>query len=165
MNRAQTLNDTGLISPAARDALQTWLDHQRALKGAAENTIEAYRGDVADFLGFITVHKADAQGLGALSKITVSDMRSWMARTRGTDVGARSMARKLSAVKAFYRWLAEREGFEPTAVLSTRSPKFQKKLPRPLAVDAAKALIDCVEIQSDRPWVSARDVAVLTLLW
>lgn len=155
----------GLISPAARDALATWLEHQRALKGAAENTITAYQGDVTDFLGFITVHKGDAQGLGALSRITVSDMRAWMARTRAQDVGARSMARKLSAVKAFYRWLAEREGFEPTAVLSTRSPKFQKKLPRPLDVDAAKALIDCVEIQSEKPWVAARDVAVLTLLW
>ncbi len=165
MSRATAQVDTGLISPAARDALQTWLDHQRALKGAAENTIEAYRGDVADFLAFMTVHKGDAQGLGALAKITVSEMRAWMARTRGGDVGARSMARKLSAVKAFYRWLSEREGFEPTAVLSTRSPKFQKKLPRPLAVDAARALIECVEIQSDRPWVSARDVAVLTLLW
>jgi len=155
----------GLISPAARDALATWLDHQRALNGAAQNTITAYQGDVTDFLAFITVHKGDAQGLGALAKITVSDMRAWMARTRTDTVGPRSMARKLSAVKAFYRWLAEREGFEPTAVLSTRSPKFTKKLPRPLAVDAAKALLDCVEIQSDRPWVSARDVAVLTLLW
>ncbi|MBD3663881.1 tyrosine recombinase XerC [Sulfitobacter sp. TSTF-M16] len=155
----------GLISPAARDALQTWLNQQHALKGAAENTILAYQGDVTDFLAFITLHKGDAQGLGALARITVSDMRSWMAQTRSTGVGPRSMARKLSAVKAFYRWLAEREGFEPTAVLSTRSPKFQKKLPRPLAVDAAKALIDCVEIQSETPWVSARDVAVLTLLW
>lgn len=155
----------GLISPAARDALETWIDHQRSLKGAAENTLTAYRGDVVEFLSFITMHKADSQGLAALSRITISDMRAWMSRTRGADVGPRSMARKLSAVKAFYRWLAEREGFEPTAVLSTRSPKFQKKLPRPLAVDAAKALLDCVEIQNDRPWVSARDVAVLTLLW
>ncbi len=155
----------GLISPAARDALATWLQQQRALKGAAENTITAYQGDVTDFLAFITGHKGAGQGLGALAQITISDMRAWMAQTRGQDVGARSMARKLSAVKAFYRWLAEREGFEPTAVLSTRSPKFQKKLPRPLDVDAAHALIDCVEIQSDKPWVSARDVAVLTLLW
>lgn len=155
----------GLISHAARDALQSWLEHQRALKGAAENTITAYQGDVADFLGFITVHKGESQGLGALARITITDMRAWMARTRGPNVGPRSMARKLSAVKAFYRWLAEREGFEPTAVLSTRAPKYQKKLPRPLAVDAAKALIDCVELQSDRPWVAARDVAVLTLLW
>lgn len=153
------------ISPAARDALQTWLDHQRALKGAAENTLTAYTGDVTDFLAFITHHKGAPQGLGALAEISISDMRSWMAHTRGTDVGPRSMARKLSAVKAFYRWLAEREGFEPTAVLSTRSPKFTKKLPRPLAVDAARDMIDCVEMQSLAPWVALRDVAVLTLLW
>jgi integrase/recombinase XerC len=165
LNRAEHAGEIGLISPAARDALQTWLSHQRALKGAAENTLTAYQGDVADFLAFMTVHKGDSQGLGALAKITISDMRSWMARTRGDDVGPRSMARKLSAVKAFYRWLSEREGFEPTAVLSTRSPKFQKKLPRPLAIDAAKALIDCVEIQNETPWIGARDVAVLTLLW
>ncbi len=165
MSRAQEAAETGSISPAARDALQNWLTHQSALNGASENTIIAYRGDVADFLAFMTVHKGSSQGLGALAKITISDMRAWMAHTRGPKVGPRSMARKLSAVKAFYRWLAEREGFEPTAVLSTRAPKFQKKLPRPLAVDAAKALIDCVEIQSDRPWVAARDVAVLTLLW
>lgn len=154
-----------LISPAARDALQNWLDHQRALRGAAENTITAYRGDLIDFLAFMTLHKGDSQGLGALSKITITDMRAWMAQTRSADVGPRSMARKLSAVKAFYRWLAEREGFEPTAVLSTRSPKFPKKLPRPLAIDAAQAMIDSVEMQSRHAWVAARDVAVLTLLW
>ncbi|UWR34261.1 tyrosine recombinase XerC [Sulfitobacter sp. W027] len=154
-----------LISPAARDALQTWLAHQSALKDAAENTITAYRGDVTEFLTFMTLHKGDTQGLGALAKITISDMRAWMASTRSGGVGSRSVARKLSAVKAFYRWLAEREGFEPTAVLLARSPKFQKKLPRPLAEDAARALIDCVETQARAPWVAARDVAVLTMLW
>ena len=157
--------DTLAISPAARDALQTWLDHQRALKGAAENTLTAYRGDVTEFLAFISVHHGQSQGLGTLAKITVSDMRAWMAQTRNADVGSRSLARKLSAVKAFYRWLAEREGFEPTAVLATRSPKFTKKLPRPLAIDAARELIDCVETQGRDPWVGTRDVAVLTLLW
>jgi integrase/recombinase XerC len=116
-------------------------------------------------MSFITAHKAEPQGLTALARIDVTDMRAWMAQTRGQGVGARSLARKLSAVKAFYRWLAEREGFEATAVLSIRAPKFQKKLPRPLAVDAAHSLIDAIEIQSDKPWVAARDVAVVTLLW
>jgi integrase/recombinase XerC len=154
-----------LISPAAADALEAWLAHQRAIKGAAENTLTAYRGDVVDFLAFITAHKDGPQGLGALSHLTVTDMRAWMAHTRGTGVAARSLARKLSAVKAFYKWLAEREGFEPTAVLSTRAPKFQKKLPRPLAPDAARNLIDAIELQSEQPWIAARDVAVVTLLW
>ncbi|MGJ8544491.1 MAG: tyrosine recombinase XerC [Sulfitobacter sp.] len=153
------------ISPAARDALQTWLSQQAALKGAAQNTITAYQGDVTEFLAFICLHKGDSQGLGALAQITISDMRAWMAASRSGGMGPRSLARKLSAVKAFYRWLSEREGFEPTAVLATRSPKFTKKLPRPLAIDAAHALMECVEDQAKEPWIASRDAAVLTLLW
>ena len=154
-----------LISPACRDALQNWLANQSALNGAADNTLVAYRGDVAEFLSFMTLHFGSPQGLGALQTITVSDMRAWMAETRNSGTGARSLARKLSAVKSFYRWLAEREGFEPSAVLMARAPKFQKKLPRPLAADAAKAVLETVEHQSQSDWVSARDVAVVTLLY
>lgn len=154
-----------LISPACRDALQHWLEGQKALAGHSENTLTAYRGDVTDFLAFMTVHHGAREGLAALERITVSDMRAWMAQQRGEGIGARSLARKLSAVKSFYRWLAEREGFEPTAVLSTRAPKFNRKLPRPLAEDAARAMIDTVELQSANDWVSARDVAVVTLLY
>ncbi|GGH31802.1 integrase/recombinase XerC [Cribrihabitans marinus] len=154
-----------LVSPACRDALQHWLQAQKALDGHAENTIEAYRGDVTEFLSFMTLHHGQSQGLKALERISVSEMRAWMAQLRGGGVGARSLARKLSAVKSFYRWLAEREGFEPTAVLSTRAPKFQKKLPRPLAEDAARAMIDTVEMQAREGWVAARDVAVVTLLY
>ncbi|EEE38999.1 tyrosine recombinase XerC [Rhodobacteraceae bacterium KLH11] len=154
-----------LISPACRDALQHWLDSLRALAGRSENTQNAYRGDVTEFLSFMTLHHSERQGLAALERITVSDMRAWMADQRNSDVSARSLARKLSAVKSFYRWLAEREGFEPTAVLSTRAPKFTKKLPRPLAEDAARAMIETVELQSASDWVAARDVAVVTLLY
>ncbi|AXT36360.1 tyrosine recombinase XerC [Phaeobacter sp. LSS9] len=154
-----------LISPACRDALEQWLAGLAALQGAAENTVTAYRGDVVEFLAFMTQHFGGPQGLGALAEISTGDMRAWMAATRATGTGARSLARKLSAVKSFYTWLAERQGFEPTAVLSARSPKFQKKLPRPLAEDAARAVIETVEFQSTTDWVAARDVAVVTLLY
>ncbi|UWR53548.1 tyrosine recombinase XerC [Phaeobacter inhibens] len=156
---------TTLISPACRDALEQWLAGLAALQGAAENTVTAYRGDVVEFLAFMTHHFGGPQGLGALAEISTGDMRAWMAATRATGTGARSLARKLSAVKSFYTWLAERQGFEPTAVLSARSPKFQKKLPRPLAEDAARAVIETVEFQSTTDWVAARDVAVVTLLY
>lgn len=154
-----------MISPAARDALQGWLETQKALKGAADNTLEAYGRDVAGFLAFMTGHKGEMQGIAPLTRIGVTDMRAWMAFTRGEDVGPRSLARKLSAVKSFYRWLAEREGFDATAVLSARAPKFQRKLPRPLAPEAAQDLIDTLELQSATPWVAARDQAVVTLLY
>ncbi|MEL6242720.1 MAG: tyrosine recombinase XerC [Pseudomonadota bacterium] len=154
-----------LISPQARDALETYLAHQRGVKDAAENTIIAYCGDITEFLAFMTEYTGERQGLAALSQIGTRDMRAWMAQTRANGVGARSLARKLSAVKAFYRWLAEREGFEPTAVLSIRAPRFTKKLPRPLEIDAAKEVLNIAPLQSTKGWVGLRDVAVLTLLW
>lgn len=154
-----------LISPQARDALQAWLTHEKALKGTSENTLEAYSRDVAGFIAFLSEHHGGTQGLGPLSKITITDMRAWMSHERRRGLAARSMARALSAVKTFYRWLAEREGFEPTSVLSARAPKFQKRLPRPLAEDAAKAVLDTVELQARESWVAKRDVAVITLLY
>ena len=154
-----------MISAAATDARDKWLEAEKALKGASENTLSAYFSDVSEFLAFMTEHKGGQQGLAPLSRITIRDMRAWMARMRSADLSARSLARKLSAVKSFFRWLAEREGFDPTAVLSTRAPKFQKKLPRPLAPDAAQAVIDTVELQAKDTWVGARDTAVITLLY
>ncbi|MEM6340887.1 MAG: tyrosine recombinase XerC [Pseudomonadota bacterium] len=154
-----------LISPASQDALEQFLAHQRAIRGAAENTIMAYAADLREFLSFMTAYSGETQGLAALSRVTNRDMRAWMAETRSGDVGPRSLARKLSAVKSFYRWLAQREGFEPTAVLMTRAPKFTKKLPRPLPVEAAQDVLDIAPLQSIKPWVGQRDLAVLILLW
>jgi integrase/recombinase XerC len=154
-----------MISPAARDALQAWLDQQRALHGASENTLSAYARDVTEFLAFMTAHQGAQQGLSPLARITVGDMRAWMAHARGTGIGARTLARKLSAVKSFYRWLSEREGFEPAAVLATRAPRFQRRLPRPLTPQAAQDVIETLDAQADSPWIAARDRAVVTLLY
>jgi integrase/recombinase XerC len=85
--------------------------------------------------------------------------RGWRTNA-GAACRPRSLARALSSVKGFMRWLADREGFDPTAVLSTRAPRFRKKLPRPLAVDAAQAMLDTVEMQAPEPWIAARDAAV-----
>ena len=153
------------ISPAQRDALGLWLAHLKAIDGVAQNTIDAYRTDILSFLAFMAQHHGVPEGLGPLARIGVSDMRAWMAHERGRGLGARSLARALSSVKSFMRWLSDREGLEPTAVLSTRAPKFRKKLPRPLAEDAARAMLDAVETQAGEPWLAARDVAVVTLLY
>lgn len=154
-----------MISAGARDRLEGWLAHRKALNGASPNTLDAYRRDVAEFLGFMTLHKGESQGLAALRRITISDMRSWMAEARGRDIGARTLARKLSAVKSFYRWLSEREGFDPTAVAAARPPKYPKRLPRPLEPEAAQDVIGLLDLQHGVPWMAARDQAVVTLLY
>ena len=153
------------LTPGLRDRLSTWLDQQRALSNASENTIEAYRRDVTGWLGFLAGHLGDRFGAAQIARLTISDMRAWMAHERMGGLAPRSLARKLSAVKSFTRWMAERDGFDASAILSTRSPKYQRKIPRPLSVDAAKDMLDTVAVQADEPWVAARDTAVITLLY
>lgn len=154
-----------MISTALTQARDRWLDHMRALEGAQENTIKAYTADVTTFLAFMQAHCGGPQGLAAIARVTISDMRAWLASERARGIGPRSAARSLSAVKTFYTWLAKREGFDPSAVLSIRAPKFDRKLPRPVSVENAASLLDCVETQAKEPWVAARDVAVVTLLY
>jgi len=161
-----TARSTLAISPALRDALSQWLAHLGALKNASDHTIEAYRGDVAEFLDFIARHQGGAAGMEQLRAVETRDLRAWMANARGTGRGARSLARALSAVKGFAGWLAEREpGFDPTAILSARAPKHPKPLPRPLDEDAARAVTEQISDDKAEAWIRARDTAVTLLLY
>ena len=153
------------VAPALRDALDRWGAHLTGVEGRAPNTAHAYRADVATWLGFLAGHRGGAAGVADIGRLTQTDMRAWMASERARGLGARSLARKLSAVKTFSRWLADREGLEITAILATRPPKFRKPLPRPLAPSDARAMIGAVGDAAAEPWVAARDTAVLTLLW
>lgn len=153
------------LSPAARDFLEQWLAHQKGLADASPHTLRAYQSDLTGFLLFLTDYTGAPASLEVLKDVRTRDMRAWLARQHNAGVGARSIARGLSAVKSFYRWLSERQGFDATHVLSARAPKFQRKLPRPLSEDAAKAVLTHVSVQSENPWIAARDLAVVTLLY
>jgi integrase/recombinase XerC len=71
----------------------------------------------------------------------------------------------LSAVKNFLGWLSQQHGFDATTVLSARSPKFTRKLPRPLSVEGAQDVLDDIGIYARQDWIGARDTAVVTLLY
>jgi len=145
--------------------LEDWLAQLGAVRGASQKTLVAYRRDVSTYLGFLAGHWGGPAGAAALARVSTTDLRAWMAHERGRGLSARSVARALSAVRSFHAWLAEARGLIAPAVTATRGPRVKPRLPRPLAPDAAKALIATVEAQSLEPWVAARDAAVVTLLY
>lgn len=153
------------IAPALRAALSDWLAALRGLADASPHTISAYAHDVAGFLDFLGRHRGGAEGLAGLSRVDTAELRAWMADLRRRGVGSRSIARALSALRGFARHLADRDpGFEPTAILSARAPRFKAPLPRPLPPDAARAVTQ--DIGAGKPdWQQARDAAVATLLY
>lgn len=154
-----------LIGAAAAALLDIWLDHRRALSGAAEKTLSAYRRDLQGFLAFLARHDGAPAAPARLKHVGQRDMRGWMAAERARGVSARSLARALSAVKGFYRWFGERDGFEPTAVLATRAPRFHAGLPRPVGKVAAREMLDTVADTPRAGWIGARDQAVVALLY
>jgi len=159
------LAELGALTPALRDALQQWCAALLALRGASQNTTQAYRRDVAAFLEFIAMHWARPVRCADLALVKPTDMRAWMAAERRRGIGTRSLARALSAVKSFARHIGERDRFEPSAILATRAPKFHQKLPRPVSPEVAQTLLDATALQGSAPWIEARNLAVITLLY
>lgn len=153
------------LAPAMADALARWLEIEAATRDRSAHTITAYRADLLAFLGFLGAHHGEAATPKSLASLRQADMRAFAASERARGLGARSLARRQSAVRSFLRWLSDREGFDLSAALSARSPKYARSLPRPLSPDQAQDALDMVAVGHDTPWVAARDVAVMTLLW
>ena len=153
------------FSAAQAEALSRWLQHLSGLHGASDKTVQAYDRDLRGFLAFLSQHHGAGEGLGALDALPHTDLRAWMAAERGRGLSARSLARSLSAVKNFLGWLSQQHGFDATTVLSARSPKFTRKLPRPLSVEGAQDVLADIGIYASQDWIGARDTAVVTLLY
>ncbi|MCU0907851.1 MAG: tyrosine recombinase XerC [Rhodobacteraceae bacterium] len=152
-------------SAALSADLSDWLAELSALADASPHTQAAYGADARAFLGFLTGHLGGPVAPADLGRLRLSDMRAFLSHERAAGLAPRSAARRLSAVKSFLRWLADRHGFDPSAALSARGPKVPRRLPRPLDESAARAMLDTVDLQSATPWIAARDTAVVTLLY
>ena len=154
-----------LISPAQLNLLHEWLDLKSALEGSSSNTLVAYKRDLINFFSFLTSQNENKNDVFQLESIDQVSMRSWMAENRRSGKTSRSIARQLSSVKSFYKWFARKRGIDPTMVLITQAPKFQKKLPRALSQKAAKEISSSIDLTDNEPWVIARDTAVILLLY
>lgn len=151
-------------SDGALDLMRRWLAQLSAVRGLDPKTIDVYASAVAGYLGFLGDHLGGPAGKTTLGAIAPRDLRAWMATERGRGVGARTLAKQLSALRSFHAWLEEVEGIACPAIDAVRAPKVTQRLPRPVPEDGAHALIAAVSCDRD-PWVMARDQAALTLIW
>jgi integrase/recombinase XerC len=142
-----------------------WQLEMASVRRLSSNTLEAYGRDIGQFLSFLAGHTGGPVNLATLKDLKPSDIRAFMAQRRDESLGSRSLARVLSALKSFFRFL-EREGVVATEALNAiRTPKIPKSLPKALTVMEAKSTIAATEEMEDRPWVAARDMAVLSLCY
>ena len=150
--------------PGARDgALQeSFLEMMAAERGAAGNTLAAYRRDLDDF----------RQEAGELASATTTALRLYLADLPRRGLAASSQARRLSALRQFYRFLVAENlrADDPTATLD--SPKPRRSLPHVLSIDevdrllaAARADAEAPDLPPARRLAAWRSLTLLELLY
>lgn len=145
--------------------LGLWLAVLGSASGLSENTVAAYRRDVSGFMHFLSTYHGEEPSIDGLKAVRHGEVRAWMAHERRMGNSPRSLARKLSALRNFYSWMGDRLGFDATSVIFTRTPRFQRSLPRPVSEDAAGEIVEFAGSQAVEKWIAARDQAILVLLY
>jgi len=149
---------------ASDTLIADWLSWLSGVRGVSKHTITAYEIDLRQFTGFLQEHLGGTVGIRSLRALEARDGRAWLA-SRAQAFDAASTARALSSVKSFFRWL-EKEGHGANAaILSLRSPKRKKNLPRAVAEAQAMEAMTGIGALQDEHWVSLRDMALLMLLY
>ena len=147
------------------DLLTAFLGHIRHERRLADHTVEAYGQDLRAFTTFLQVHMGVAPDLRSFAGLTASDVRAFISRRRREGLADASVARLFSSIKAFYRWLDRMHGIENAEIAFLQGPRRRQRLPRPVSEPAALDMLEMADSFSDEPWVAARDVAILTLLY
>jgi integrase/recombinase XerC len=147
---------------AAVAAWRTWLEDERR---ASRHTLDGYGRDLAAFLSFLSGHLGGEPGLGDLAGLRPADFRSFLAQRREDGLGRTSMARTMSSLRSFFRYLDRNGLVHNPAVKAVRAPKPPRSLPKPLAAGEAMEAIEAAGEVQNEPWLAARDTALLTLLY
>ncbi len=134
-----------------------FLNYLAVERGLADNTLCAYRRDLAKYAAFL-----DTQRIADIQQVARGHISDFMYAQKTRGLSATSICRSLSALRMFHRFLI-REGLaseDPTALVDT--PKLWKRIPDTLAVVEVEAMINAAKGNS---WQAVRDKAILELFY
>jgi integrase/recombinase XerC len=136
-----------------KDPVAGFLRHLSVEKNASPHTLRSYRSDLVEFTRALpgSVESADGRAI-----------RAFLAALHARGLDAASVARKLAAVRSFYRFLVRRGVVERNPARETRGPRRAQKLVSFLPIDEATALVDARALGGA---ARDRDVAILELLY
>lgn len=139
-----------------RRLLEQFLDHLWMEYGLTENTLSAYRNDLAGFSGWLAGNNSQ------LVSVSTGDVQHYLASKFEHGYKGRSSARLLSTLRRFYAWLLrdKRINEDPTRLLE--SPKAERPLPVSLNEEQVENLLNAPDTTED---VGYRDRAMLELLY
>jgi len=144
--------------PGGAGLFERYLEHVRVEKRLAQRTVELYALDLAKLSDFIRQANTDVE------RVTSAHIRRWVAQMHSGGRSGRGIALILSGWRGFYNWLGREGIVTSNPVVDVRAPKAPKPLPKALSVDDSVRLAEFEDADAD-PWLEARDVAMVELLY
>jgi integrase/recombinase XerD len=167
---------SGVLSPASDNAhtrcvsssvsnervVASFIDYLKVEKGLAPLTVSAYTSDLGQFADFLGKHRR------TLATARRQDVRNFLQELFSNQVDGRSVGRKLSALRQFYRHLLLDKHIDHDPTLDIDSPKQWKVLPKSLAREEIDGLLEVPRPSSNRKLdeaLAARDRAMLEMFY
>lgn len=146
--------------------IAAWETYIRSERRLATRTQTIYGHAVQDFLDFLKGHLGNTPTLADLKDLRTADFRAYLSFLRKSrTLSNTSLAQQISSLKSLFRFL-EKEGLvKSPALQALRTPKRPHSIPKPISEDQADRLIHSAGEAPAKPWLCARDAAVMTLLY
>jgi len=144
------------MTPAARDWLQRYARHLATERRYSPHTCSAYARDLAHLSDWCEQHQ-----LADWSDLDAQQLRTFAARAHAGGLGARSIQRRLSAVRNFYAFLLREGAARNNPAIDIRAPKAKRMLPKALDADQMGRLLDW----SPQTPLEVRDLAMMELFY
>ena len=148
-----------------RAAIGLWGSWLAGERRASAHTVAAYQRDLAGFLDFIAAHRGGPPSLATISALLPVDFRAYLAERARRHIERSSLARGLSVVRGFVKFLERRDLAANASLAALRSPKLPHSVPKPLTVADAVEAVEAVGELVASEWQGKRDTAILTLLY
>lgn len=141
---------------------QSWLLNERRY---SPHTLDAYSRDLSGFFDFAAEHLGKVPETADLAKLEVRDFRAYLSQRAARHIDKSSLARELSTLKNFFKWLARYDILRNPALSVIRMPRRAKVLPKALEVNDTFNVIDEAQNLASNSWQGLRDTAIFTLLY
>ena len=138
-----------------RIAWLAWLESERRY-GA--NTLAAYESDLDDYLAY-------AGGDASSAPPDRRRFRGWLADMAGRGLARTTVARRVSALRSFYRFCGRTGRIEINDLSWLRAPRPPKSVPKPVSEEDARALLAAIFRRRGDDWAKQRDFALLMMLY
>jgi integrase/recombinase XerC len=154
-----------LASDEVKELFLRWAGWLRYEKNYSQLTLTNYCSDLSQLFEFLNQYCATAVSIDLLNKLTSNEIRSWLAALRNNKLNTSSLARKISSLKSFFRYLNKFENIDNQAIFTIRTARLNKPLPKALSIEDAFAAINDIDSLSLEKWQGMRDTALLILIY